>query len=188
MPPLCDFSDRRSDVCDFTGDIRMDANASSFVLVVDAATAAQSHKVRPYPRKGDQTCMGRVPEITVRTTSSSSSPPPPQCTRTHSVPAVTFSIGGYTGNIFHDFDDVLVPLYNTVHRYRGDVQLVMTNVAPWWLIKYDKLLRAISRHAPIDLAKAGAAGEVHCFPHAIVSCIEPLVTNVFLFLRASTTL
>ncbi|KAF7034365.1 hypothetical protein CFC21_045388 [Triticum aestivum] len=169
LPPLCDFSDRRSDVCDFTGDIRMDANASSFVVVVDAATAAQSHKVRPYPRKGDQTCMGRVPEITVRTTSSSSTPPPPQCTRTHSVPAVTFSIGGYTGNIFHDFSDVLVPLYNTVHRYRGDVQLVMANVAPWWLVKYDKLLRELSRHAPLDLAAAAAKGETHCFRHAVVS-------------------
>ncbi|XP_037403813.1 alpha-1,3-arabinosyltransferase XAT3-like [Triticum dicoccoides] len=169
LPPLCDFSDRRSDVCDFTGDIRMDANASSFVVVVDAATAAQSHKVRPYPRKGDQTCMGRVPEITVRTTSSSSTPPPPQCTRTHGVPAVTFSIGGYTGNIFHDFSDVLVPLYNTVHRYRGDVQLVMANVAPWWLVKYDKLLRELSRHAPLDLAAAAAKGETHCFRHAVVS-------------------
>lgn len=169
LPPLCDFSDRRSDVCDFTGDIRMDANASSFLVVVDAATAAQSHKVRPYPRKGDQTCMGRVPEITVRTTSSSSTPPPPQCTSTHSVPAVTFSIGGYTGNIFHDFSDVLVPLYNTVHRYRGDVQLVMANVAPWWLVKYDKLLRELSRHAPLDLAAVAAKGETHCFRHAVVS-------------------
>nr|BAK07388.1 predicted protein [Hordeum vulgare subsp. vulgare] len=166
LPPLCDFSDRRSDVCDFTGDIRMDANASTFFLVVDAATAAQSHKVRPYPRKGDPTCMGRVPEITVRTTSSSS---PPECTRTHGVPAVTFSIGGYTGNIFHDFSDVLVPLYNTVHRYRGDVQLVMANVAPWWLVKYDKLLRELSRHAPLDLAAAAAKGETHCFRHAVVS-------------------
>ncbi|VAH71145.1 unnamed protein product [Triticum turgidum subsp. durum] len=169
LPPLCDFSDRRSDVCDFTGDIRMEANASSFVVVVDAATAAQSHKVRPYPRKGDQTCMGRVPEITVRTASSSSTPPPPQCTRTHSVPAVTFSIGGYTGNIFHDFSDVLVPLYNTVHRYRGDVQLVMATVVPWWLVKYDKLLRELSRHAPLDLAAAAAKGETHCFRHAVVS-------------------
>lgn len=168
LPPLCDFSDRRADICDFTGDIRMDANASSFIVVVDPAVAAQSHKVRPYQRKGDETCMGRVTEITVRT-SSSSPAPPPQCTRTHTVPAVTFSIGGYTGNIFHDFSDVLVPLYNTVHRYGGEVQLVMTNVAPWWLVKYDKLLRSISRHAPIDLAKAAAAGEVHCFPHAIVS-------------------
>ncbi|KAM0883892.1 hypothetical protein ACQ4PT_031353 [Festuca glaucescens] len=165
LPPLCDFSDRRADICDFTGDIRLDANASSYIVVVDPAVPGQSHKVRPYQRKGDETCMGRVTEITVRTSSAA----PPKCTRTHTVPAVTFSIGGYTGNIFHDFSDVLVPLYNTVHKYGGDVQLVMTNVAPWWLVKYDKLLRTISRYAPIDLAKAAAAGEVHCFPHAIVS-------------------
>ncbi|CAM0878931.1 unnamed protein product [Alopecurus aequalis] len=169
LPPLCDYSDRRADICDFTGDIRLDANASTYVVVVDPAVIGQSHKVRPYQRKGDETCMGRITEITVRTSPPSSSPAPPQCTHTHTAPAVTFSIGGYTGNIFHDFSDVLVPLYNTVHRYGGDVQLVMANVAPWWLIKYDKLLKSISRYAPIDLAKAAAAGEVHCFPHAIVS-------------------
>ncbi|KAL5222515.1 hypothetical protein ABZP36_027228 [Zizania latifolia] len=166
--PLCDNSDPRTDVCDFAGDIRMAANSSEFV-VVDTAGAGQtaSHKVRPYPRKGDEGCMGRVTEITVRATADAASAP--RCTRTHAVPAVTFSIGGYTGNIFHDFSDVIVPLYNTVHRYRGDVQLVMANVASWWLIKYDKLLRKLSKHAPIDLANAGAAEEVHCFPHAVVS-------------------
>jgi len=175
LAPLCDFSDRRADICDFTGDIRLDANASTYTVVVAPTTPAQSHKVRPYQRKGDATCIGRVTEITVRpsssspSSSSSSSPPPPQCTHAHTAPAVTFSIGGYTGNIFHDFSDVLVPLYNTAHRYGGDVHLVMTNVAPWWLVKYDKLLRSISRHAPIDLARAGGAGEVHCFPHAVVS-------------------
>ncbi|KAL5228658.1 hypothetical protein ABZP36_016923 [Zizania latifolia] len=166
--PLCDFSDPRTDVCDFAGDIRMAANSSEFV-VVDQAGGGQtaSHKVRPYPRKGDETCMVRVTEITVRATADAASAP--RCTRTHAVPAVTFSIGGYTGNIFHDFSDVIVPLYNTVHRYRGDVQLVMANVASWWLIKYDKLLHDLSKHAPIDLTKAGAAEEVHCFPHAVVS-------------------
>lgn len=168
LPPLCDFSDQRSDVCDFTGDIRMDANTSSFILVVGQGTSPQSHKVRPYPRKGDETCMGRVTEINVRTTTTASSPPP-LCTQTHDAPAVTFSIGGYTGNIFHDFSDVIVPLFNTVHKYAGDVQLVMANVAPWWLIKYDKLLRSISRYAPLDLAAAGTRGEVHCFRHAVVS-------------------
>ncbi|OEL37090.1 hypothetical protein BAE44_0001888 [Dichanthelium oligosanthes] len=172
QPPLCDFSDFRSDICDFAGDIRMDANASAFV-VVDPATGAdngQWHRVRPYPRKGDETCMGRITEITVRTTTGGArGGAPPRCTRTHASPAVVFSIGGYTGNIFHDFSDVLVPLYNTAQRYRGDVQLVMANVASWWLVKYDKLLRELSRHAPLDLAKAGAAGEVHCFRHAVVS-------------------
>ncbi|KAL6848294.1 hypothetical protein ACP4OV_022422 [Aristida adscensionis] len=167
-PPLCDFSDFRSDVCDFAGDVRLDANATAFVVVDPAAAASGAvHRVRPYPRKGDEACLGRVTEITVRATADAAGAP--RCTRNHSSPAVVFSIGGYTGNIFHDFSDVLVPLYNTVHRYRGEVQLVMANLAPWWLVKYDTLLRELSRHAPLDLAAAGAAGEVHCFPHAVVS-------------------
>ncbi|XP_062202988.1 alpha-1,3-arabinosyltransferase XAT3-like [Phragmites australis] len=168
-PPLCDFADFRSDVCDFAGDIRMDANASAFVVVNPAggASGQMTHRVRPYPRKGDETCMGRVTEITVRATADAAAAP--RCTRTHTAPAVVFSIGGYTGNIFHDFSDVIVPLYNTVQRYRSDVQLVMANVDSWWLVKYDKLLRELSRHAPLDLSKAGASGEVHCFGHAVVS-------------------
>ncbi|CAO2193361.1 unnamed protein product [Urochloa humidicola] len=165
-PPLCDFSDFRSDICDLAGDVRLDANASAFV-VVNPAGDNQSHKVRPYPRKGDETCMSRITELTVR--SSSPGATLPRCTATHAAPAVAFSIGGYTGNIFHDFSDVLVPLYNTAHRYGGDVHLVMANVASWWLIKYDKLLRSLSRHPPLDLAKSAASNEVHCFPNATVS-------------------
>ncbi|WVZ72002.1 hypothetical protein U9M48_020528 [Paspalum notatum var. saurae] len=166
-PPLCDFSDFRSDICDIAGDVRMDANASAFVVVDPAAASEQVHRVRPYPRKGDETCMGRIAEVTVRSTAREDGAP--RCTRSHSSPAVVFSIGGYTGNIFHDFSDVLVPLYNTAQRYGGDVQLVMENVASWWLVKYDRLLRALSRHPPLDLARAGAAGEVHCFGRAVVS-------------------
>ncbi|KAF0888674.1 hypothetical protein E2562_016475 [Oryza meyeriana var. granulata] len=164
--PLCDFSDLRTDVCDLSGDIRMDANASAFVVVVDPAGGADgpTYKVRPYPRKGDATSMGRVTEITVRTMAAA-----PRCTRTHAAaPAVVFSIGGYTGNLFHDFTDVIIPLYNTAQGYRGDVQLVMTDAAPRWLAKYGALLRGLSRHAPLDLAEAAAAGEVHCFGHAEV--------------------
>jgi hypothetical protein len=96
----------------------------------------------------------------------------PRCTATHAAPAVAFSIGGYTGNIFHDFSDVLVPLYTAAQQYRGDVQLVMTNVTSWWLVKYDRLLRALSRHAVLGLAKAGAAGETHCFPRTVVGLRE----------------
>ncbi|KAK3160165.1 hypothetical protein QOZ80_1BG0056060 [Eleusine coracana subsp. coracana] len=171
--PLCDFSDHRSDVCEFAGDVRLDANASSFIVVTDPTTTSSSgptewHRVRPYPRKGDETCMGRITSLTVRRSSTTTNNNPPRCTATHASPAVAFATGGYTGNIFHDFSDVLVPLFNTVKRYDGDVQLVMANVASWWLVKYDRLLRSLSRHPVIDLAKAGANGEVHCFPRAVV--------------------
>uniref|UniRef100_A0A0E0MKZ3 Glycosyltransferase 61 catalytic domain-containing protein n=1 Tax=Oryza punctata TaxID=4537 RepID=A0A0E0MKZ3_ORYPU len=172
--PLCDFSDHRTDVCDLAGDIRMDANASAFVVVVDPPGGATgpTYKVRPYPRKGDATSMGRVTEITVRTTAAAAAAP--RCTTTHAAPAVVFSISGYAGNLFHDFTDVIVPLYNTAARYRGDVQLVVTDgnaATRRWLARYGAVLRGLSRHAPLDLAEAAAAaaaGEVHCFGHAVV--------------------
>ncbi|GJN06010.1 hypothetical protein PR202_ga23694 [Eleusine coracana subsp. coracana] len=145
--PLCDFSDHRSDVCEFAGDVRLDANASSFIVVVDPTTSSTEwHRVRPYPRKGDETCMSRITALTVRRSNNN-----PRCTAMHASPAVAFATGGYTGNIFHDFSD-----------------LVMANVASWWLVKYARLLRVLSRHPVIDLAKAGANGEVHCFPRAVV--------------------
>ncbi|TKW13129.1 hypothetical protein SEVIR_5G078700v4 [Setaria viridis] len=166
--PLCDTSDSRADVCDVTGDVRMDASASAFVVVVGSAGGAdgQTYKVRPYPRKGDATSMGRVTEITVRTAAGAGAAP--RCTASHAEPAVVFSIGGYTGNLFHDFTDVIVPMYNAAQRYGGDVRLVVTDAAPRWLAKYGALLRGLSHHAPLDLAKAAAAGEVHCFGHAVV--------------------
>nr|CAB3472468.1 unnamed protein product [Digitaria exilis] len=173
--PLCDFSGHRSDVCDLTGDVRMDANASAFIVVVAPADVKDArptaYKIRPYARKGDVTSMSRVTELTVRTAAAGDEPAPPRCTATHDEPAVVFSIGGYTGNLFHDFTDVLVPLYATAQRYAGDVRLVVADArrSPrWWLAKYAALLRGLSRHPPLDLAGVAAAGEVHCFRRAVV--------------------
>ncbi|KAG2587337.1 alpha-1,3-arabinosyltransferase XAT2-like [Panicum virgatum] len=166
--PLCDTSGFRADVCDLAGDVRLDANASAFVVVDDDADGAE-YKVRPYPRKGDATSMGRVTEIAVRATAGAGAEvQPPRCTVWHAEPVVAFSIGGYTGNLFHDFTDVVVPLYSAAQSYRGDVRLVVADAAPRWLAKYGALLRGLSRHAPLDLAKTAAAGEVHCFRRAVV--------------------
>ncbi|KAK3163714.1 hypothetical protein QOZ80_1AG0007340 [Eleusine coracana subsp. coracana] len=162
-PPLCDFSGFRADVCDLAGDIRLVANASTFLVVVDPAAdgpTTTTHKVRPYPRKGDATAMGRVTELTVRPTTTAA----PRCTATHASPAVAFSASGYAGNVFHDFTDVVVPLFAAAARYRGDVHLVVTDANPRWLAKYGALLRGLSRHPPLDLAN----GEVHCFRRAVV--------------------
>uniref|UniRef100_A0A0D9XY36 Uncharacterized protein n=1 Tax=Leersia perrieri TaxID=77586 RepID=A0A0D9XY36_9ORYZ len=165
--PLCDFSDPRTDFCDIAGDIRIDANATVSVVVdnpsggVDVPT---TYKLRPYARKGDVTAMGRVTQITVRTTTIANAAAAPRCTSTHAAPAVVFSAGGYAGNLFHDFTDLLIPLYNTAARYRREVYLVVSDADPRWLARYGAVLHGLSRHPPLHLA----AGEVHCFRHAVV--------------------
>ncbi|KAK3160166.1 hypothetical protein QOZ80_1BG0056070 [Eleusine coracana subsp. coracana] len=202
-PPLCDFSGFRADVCDLAGDIRLVANASTFLVVVDPAatdgpvTTTETHKVRPYPRKGDATAMGRVTELTVRKPTTTHAAP--RCTATHASPAVAFSASGYAGNVFHDFTDLLVPLFAAAARYVGDVHLVVTDVDPRWLAKYAALLRGLSRHPPLDLAAARANGEVHCFRHAVVGLrahrellIDPMagptMPDFGLFLRRALSL
>ncbi|CAD6239349.1 unnamed protein product [Miscanthus lutarioriparius] len=83
----------------------------------------------------------------------------------HDVPAVIFSVGGYTGNFFHDMSDVLIPLYLTSFQYKGRVKFFMTNYKQWWVQKYKPVLRRLSHHDIIDF---GSNKDVHCFQHVIL--------------------
>lgn len=104
-----------------SGDIRIAGNSSSILFIEPAAVAArppEQWRVRPYPRKGDDTCLGGVRQFAVSARGDG-----PRCTVDHGdVPAVVFSVGGYTGNLFHDFTDLLVPLFVTARPFRGKVR------------------------------------------------------------------
>ncbi|VAH71048.1 unnamed protein product [Triticum turgidum subsp. durum] len=136
----CDMSSLRSDVCELRGD------------------------VRPHARKNDGHALANVTEVLVSVTPSS--PYAPGCTAESAAPAVVFSVGGYAGNMFHDFTDVLIPLFITASRFRSDVHLLVSDAPPWWLDKYRPLLQGLSRHAVIDMHRQSA--EVLCYPHVVV--------------------
>ena len=82
-----------------------------------------------------------------------------------SVPAILFSQGGYTGNHFHDFSDVIIPLYLTSRQYNGEVQFLITDKRPWWIAKFKAILKNLSRYELMDI---DIEQEVHCFPSVIV--------------------
>jgi hypothetical protein len=44
----------------------------------------------------------------------------------------------------------LVPLYTTVRAFGGEVQLVATDVSVWFVPKYRRVLRALSRYDVIQ--------------------------------------
>uniref|UniRef100_A0A6N2LU89 Glycosyltransferase 61 catalytic domain-containing protein n=1 Tax=Salix viminalis TaxID=40686 RepID=A0A6N2LU89_SALVM len=114
-PPLCTFMGR-SDFCEIKGDIRIDGNSYTVFIVsseIDILAAENtSWCIRPYARKGAQAAMGAVREWTVKLVAGASHILP-QCTQNHSVPAILFSAGGYSGNHFHSFADIIVPLFLT---------------------------------------------------------------------------
>ncbi|KAM0878228.1 hypothetical protein ACQ4PT_035025 [Festuca glaucescens] len=68
------------------------------------------------PSEGDEFCLSHITELTVKSSKVAA-----ECTRYHEVPAVIFSLTGYTGNLFHDFTDVMVPLFTTASQFNGEV-------------------------------------------------------------------
>ncbi|VAH09686.1 unnamed protein product [Triticum turgidum subsp. durum] len=159
--PLCDFSNFRANVCEMRGNIRIHPNASS-VMYMEPASSKRNElwKLKPYPRKGDELCLSKVTELTVK-----SSKVAPECTKYHNVPVVVFALTGYTGNLFHDFTDALVPLFTTASEFNGEVQFLITDMAIWWTRKYHVVFKKLSNYPLIDFNKDT---DVHCAKHAIV--------------------
>ncbi|RLM55528.1 hypothetical protein C2845_PM10G12910 [Panicum miliaceum] len=159
--PLCDFSNFRANVCEMRGDVRVHPNATSIIFMEPAGSQRDElWKIKPYPRKGDEFCLSHITELTVK-----SSKVAPECTKYYDVPAVIFSLTGYTGNLFHDFTDVMVPLFTTASEFNGEVQFLITDMALWWTIKYHTVLQKLSKYPLIDFSKDD---QVHCFKHVIV--------------------
>lgn len=165
--PLCDTSARRADVCEMDGDVRILGKNSSVIYVtpfkLGASRREESWKVKPYPRKTDKTATANVREVSLKSLENYEEAP--RCSVNHAVPGIVFSISGYTGNYFHDFTDVLVPLFLTTYQFNGEVQFLVTNFKSWWIHKYLPVFKKLSKHEIIDFDNDE---RVHCFKHAIV--------------------
>ncbi|KAG5229824.1 beta-1,2-xylosyltransferase [Salix suchowensis] len=133
----------RSEFCEMKGDIRIDGNSSTAFIVsseTDILTAENtSWSIRPYARKealGEKDFARKC------------------------VPAILFSAGGYSGNFFHAFTDIIIPLYSTARTFNREVQFLMTDRKPWWIAKFKTLFEALSRYEIIDIDDRH---DVHCF-------------------------
>ncbi|KAK9278741.1 hypothetical protein L1049_028317 [Liquidambar formosana] len=89
----------------------------------------------------------------------------PSCTIDHSVPAILFSVGGYSGNLFHAFSDVVIPLYLTSQQFNGEVKFIITDGKPWWINKFRAVLKGLSKYEIINI---DGEEKIHCFPKVIV--------------------
>ncbi|GMI65876.1 hypothetical protein like AT2G41640 [Hibiscus trionum] len=179
----CDRSHFRSDICLMKGDIRTHSPTSSVFLysskngdsftnsassMVDDAgkegdDELQHEKIKPYTRKWETSVMDTINEldlISMRLNSGVRRP----CDVIHDVPAVMFSTGGYTGNVYHEFNDGIIPLYITSDQFNKRVVFVILEYHNWWVQKYGDILPHLSNYPPIDFNKDN---QTHCFTEAI---------------------
>ncbi|KAJ1256992.1 hypothetical protein BS78_K244000 [Paspalum vaginatum] len=157
---ICDLTNQRYDICDLCGDARTIGHSSTVMYFSQSLTSngeewsipAQSRKSLPWIKK-----------VTIKSLNSSQLEP--SCTSRHAIPAIVFALGGFTGNVWHDLSDVLVPLFLTAHQFDQDVQLLITNNQPWFIKKYSAIFNRLTRHAIIDF---DADNQVRCYPQVIV--------------------
>ncbi|KAG8053622.1 hypothetical protein GUJ93_ZPchr0001g30030 [Zizania palustris] len=169
--PLCDLtSNRRIDWCELDGDVRVVGANGSVTLVAppgadERAFRAELWRIKPYPRKPDPNAMNNVGELTVQSLTSPAASAAPACTEWHDVPGLVFSDRGYTGNYFHAFTDVILPLFLTAKQYSGEVLFLVSDFQMWWLGKFLPVFKNLSNYDMIDL---GSDPRVHCFRHVQV--------------------
>ncbi|CAL5215306.1 unnamed protein product [Lathyrus oleraceus] len=159
---LC-ISEPRTEYCQINGDIRVHGKFSSVYIVSDKTITMDentSRSIRPYARKWETNAMKRVTQWSIKTIQQA-----PNCTKSHTIPAVIFSTSGYTGNHFHEFSDIIIPLFLTCKQFNGQVHLLITDYKPWWILKHKPFLEKLSDYETIDIDKDE---KVHCFPKVIV--------------------
>ncbi|KAE8719752.1 MATE efflux family protein 6-like [Hibiscus syriacus] len=144
-----------SNYCDIDGDVEVQGNSSTISIVA----GNMSWTVKPYVRKENAAAMDRVKSWSVTSRGFVN------CDVTQSVPAILFSLGGFSGNHFHDFSDLVIPLYLTSKQFNGQVQFLVTDNRPWWITKFERILRNLSRYDIIDIDRKG---KTHCYPRMIV--------------------
>ncbi|PIN16065.1 protein O-GlcNAc transferase [Handroanthus impetiginosus] len=158
----CDRSSVRSDICIMRGDVRTNSDSSS-VILYRSSEVIQQEKIRPYTRKWETSVMNTIDELNLIVKKDSSAPQ--SCDVQHEVPAVFFSNGGYTGNLYQEFNDGILPLYITSQQMNKKVVFVILEYHNWWITKYGDILSQLSDYPPIDFSRDK---RIHCFPEAII--------------------
>ncbi|XP_024974615.1 EGF domain-specific O-linked N-acetylglucosamine transferase-like [Cynara cardunculus var. scolymus] len=156
------------------GDIRTSSPSFSVFLYTSdhisgdlvAGEELQHQKIKPYTRKWEPSTMATIDELTLISKKlNSTTDNRHRCDVYHHVPAVFFSTGGFTGNVYHEFNDGLIPLYITSQKFNKKVVFVILEYHDWWVMKYGDVISQLSDYEVIDF---NGDNRTHCFSEAIV--------------------
>ncbi|XP_021724196.1 EGF domain-specific O-linked N-acetylglucosamine transferase-like [Chenopodium quinoa] len=175
----CDRSHFRTDVCFMKGDIRTNSSSSSIFLyssttpkapLLDIPTNYDEHElqhetIKPYTRKWETSVMNTIDQLHLISKHKPLANSGHKCNVTHHVPAIFFSTGGYTGNVYHEFNDGIIPLYITSQHFNKEVVFVILEYHTWWYTKYSQIISQLSNYPPIIF---NSNSKTHCFQEAVV--------------------
>ncbi|KAG4161662.1 hypothetical protein ERO13_D01G069600v2 [Gossypium hirsutum] len=157
-------ADVHAQVCVANKPVRIYNKGLTVYVPSDSDQPQVKRIVKPYARLEDETAMKRVSPVQIL--HGKNTIDPPACNFTHNVTAVVFSSKGFTGNVFHEFNEIIIPLFITTRHFRSRVRFVITDFELWWVQKYNRCLSHLSAYEVINPGTDD--GSVHCFPGAVI--------------------
>ncbi|KAK4420792.1 Alpha-1,3-arabinosyltransferase XAT3 [Sesamum alatum] len=167
----CDTAEH-SVVCVANRPVIVDTRTTNITVEIPRnQTVQEETSVRPYARQEDN--LQYVTPVKILQGNSTSR----VCRYNHRIPAVIFS-SAFTGNLFHEFDDLIIPLFLTIGHFKSRVFLILEDYNPTFLSKYSKIMARLSGYQVMNPA---ANRSTHCFPGSVVG----LKYHANLFLNSS---
>lgn len=160
-------SDIHSKVCLTYNPVRIN-NAVLEMYISSNETEQQNMSpmvIHPYAMQDNKITLRDVTPLKIIHSNYNETHLLPTCESVHKVPVLIFSTGGFTGNLFHEFDETIIPLFITSYHFRTRLKFLITDHKSWWVQKYNRIL---SRLSPYDVINPAQDGAVHCFTGAVV--------------------
>ncbi|KAG8386098.1 hypothetical protein BUALT_Bualt03G0113700 [Buddleja alternifolia] len=152
----CDIAEN-SIVCLSNQPVRIDTRNN--ITIYDSSNEEES-SVKPYALQKDKYLLQFISPVKILHRNSN----PPVCQYNHEIPAVIFS-SGISGNLFHEFNDIIIPLFLTTKHFQSRVLVILEDYSPTFVIKFSKIL---SRLSDYEVMNPSANQTVHCFPGSIL--------------------
>lgn len=139
--------------------VRIDTR--TMTVYVPSDQPVQETVIKPYARQEDHNLLKIVTPVKILHGNTT----PPVCQYNYEIPAVIFSSSGFVGNVFHEINEIIIPLYITTKNFQSRVLFVLEDYKPSFLSKYSKV---ISRLSSYEVMNPAANQSVHCFPGGVV--------------------
>ncbi|KAL0362854.1 UNVERIFIED_CONTAM: Xylan glycosyltransferase MUCI21 [Sesamum calycinum] len=139
--------------------VRVDTRAMT--VTIASNQSIRETVIRPYARQEDEVLLERVTPVKILQGNTTL----PVCQYNHEIPAVIFSSSGFVGNVFHEINEILIPLFITTRLFKSRVAFILEDYSPSFLRKYGKALSGLTSY---EIINPSANQSVHCFPGAVV--------------------
>ncbi|KAL7130923.1 hypothetical protein ABFS83_13G164700 [Erythranthe nasuta] len=141
--------------------LRIDTTTMS-IFVPGNRSVQEETVIRPYARQEDEVLLQKVTPVKILQGNITA---PPACEYTHESPAVVFSTSGFIGNVFHEINEILIPLFITTRQFKSRVVFVVEDYRPSFMKKYGDAISRLTKH---EIVNPSLNRSVHCFPGAVV--------------------